>query len=45
VPYERGDLLSQVHETGEIESLDHAEDGTHIVARVSDELAHQLTHL
>jgi GTP-binding protein HflX len=42
VPYSRGDLLSQVHETGEIESLDHAEDGTHIVARVSDELAHQL---
>jgi GTP-binding protein HflX len=45
VPYSRGDLLSQVHETGEIESLDHAEDGTHIVARVPDELAHQLTHL
>jgi GTP-binding protein HflX len=42
VPYARGDLLSQVHETGEIESLDHAEDGTYIVARVSDELAHQL---
>ena len=42
VPYSRGDLLSQVHETGEIESLDHAEDGTHIVARVNDELAHQL---
>ena len=42
VPYSRGDLLSQVHETGEIESLDHAEDGTHIVARVTDELAHQL---
>ena len=45
VPYSRGDLLSQVHETGEIESLDHAEDGTHVVARVSDELAHQLTQL
>ncbi len=42
VPYSRGDLLSQVHETGEIELLDHAEDGTHVVARVSDELAHQL---
>ncbi len=45
VPYSRGDLLSQVHETGEIESLDHAEDGTHIVARVPDELAHQLGRL
>ena len=42
VPYARGDLLNQVHQTGEIESLDHAEDGTHVVARVSDDLAHQL---
>ena len=45
VPYSRGDLLSQVHETGEIESLEHAEDGTHVVARVSDDLAHQLQSL
>jgi GTP-binding protein HflX len=45
VPYSRGDLLSQVHETGEIELLDHEADGTHVVARVSDELAHQLTQL
>jgi GTP-binding protein HflX len=45
VPYERGDLLSQVHETGEIEELEHAGDGTHLVARVSDDLAHQLNAL
>lgn len=45
VPYERGDLLSQVHETGEIEELEHASDGTHLVARVSDDLAHQLNAL
>lgn len=45
VPYERGDLLSLVHQTGEIETLDHASDGTHLVARVSDELAHQLNEL
>ncbi len=45
VPYERGDLLSQVHETGEIELLEYAEDGTHLVARVSDDLAHQLNAL
>ncbi|TXL63255.1 GTPase HflX [Aeromicrobium terrae] len=45
VPYARGDLLSQVHESGEIESLDHAADGTHIVARVPEDLAHQLQSL
>ncbi|KQP25645.1 MULTISPECIES: GTPase HflX [unclassified Aeromicrobium] len=45
VPYDRGDLLSLVHQTGEIETLDHASDGTHLVARVSDELAHQLNEL
>ena len=45
VPYERGDLLSQVHETGEIESLEHTGQGTHVVARVSDDLAHQLQSL
>lgn len=45
VPYERGDLLSLVHQTGEIEVLEHAGDGTHLVARVSDDLAHQLNAL
>ncbi len=42
VPYSRGDLLSLVHEKGEIETLEHGEHGTHVVARVPDELAHQL---
>ncbi len=42
VPYSRGDLLSQVHTQGEIETLDHLADGTHLVARVPEELAHQL---
>lgn len=45
VPYARGDLMSLVHETGEIESLDHAGDGTHVVARVAEDLAHQLQSL
>ena len=45
VPYERGDLLSQVHESGEIETLEHAADGTHLVALVSEDLAHQLQEL
>ncbi|MFL6089801.1 MAG: GTPase HflX [Aeromicrobium sp.] len=42
VPYARGDLLSLVHTQGEIETLDHTEHGTHLVARVPEELAHQL---
>ncbi|MGJ9414119.1 GTPase HflX [Aeromicrobium sp. CF4.19] len=42
VPYARGDLISLVHENGEIEELDHTGEGTHIVARVPEELAHSL---
>ena len=42
VPYARGDLLNQVHTQGEIESLSHEADGTHVVARVPEDLAHQL---
>lgn len=42
VPYARGDLVNQVHTQGEIESISHEADGTHIVARVPEDLAHQL---
>ncbi len=42
LPYSRGDLLSQVHVHGEIETLDHTAEGTHLVARVPEDLAHQL---
>ncbi|MGZ8719084.1 MAG: GTPase HflX, partial [Aeromicrobium sp.] len=42
LPYERGDLLNQIHTHGEIESLEHTGDGTHVVARVSEELASQV---
>jgi len=42
VPYARGDLMSLVHTQGEIETLDHTADGTHLVARVPEDLAHQL---
>jgi len=42
VPYARGDLLSLVHTQGEIETLDHTAEGTHLVARVPEDLAHQL---
>ena len=39
LPYGRGDLLNQIHTHGEIESIEHTGEGTHVVARVSDELA------
>ncbi len=43
LPYERGDLLHQIHATGDIESLTHEGDGTHVVAFVGEQLAHDLT--
>jgi GTP-binding protein HflX len=42
LPYSRGDLLNQIHLEGEIESLDHEADGTHVVARVNGSLANEL---
>ncbi len=42
LPYARGDLLNQIHTQGEIESLDHEADGTHVVARVNGALANEL---
>ena len=42
LPYERGDLLNQIHTSGDIESLAHEADGTHVVARVGEQLAHEL---
>ncbi|MFT4298662.1 MAG: GTPase HflX [Aeromicrobium sp.] len=42
LPYDRGDLMHQIHATGDIESLSHEPDGTHVIAHVSDQLAHEL---
>ncbi len=42
LPYERGDLLNQIHERGDIESLEHEADGTHVIALVDGALAHDL---
>jgi GTP-binding protein HflX len=39
VPYDRGDLVSQVHDTGEVLHVDHRAAGTHVRARVSQGLA------
>ena len=42
LPYDRGDLLSQVHDHGEVISLEHTADGTLLKARVGDALAGEL---
>ena len=39
VPYDRGDLVSRVHATGEVLDEEHTGDGTLISARVTGELA------
>ena len=42
LPYDRGDLLSKVHEHGEVLSLEHTGDGTRLSARVNEVLAGEL---
>jgi GTP-binding protein HflX len=42
VPYERGDLVSRVHETGEVLASEHVAEGTRLTARVGAELAGDL---
>ncbi|MGA8258076.1 MAG: GTPase HflX, partial [Nocardioides sp.] len=39
VPFERGDLINQLHQHGEITSLDHTADGTIVRGRANDDLA------
>lgn len=42
VPYERGDLIAQAHDKGEVLLEEHLAEGTHLRARVSAELAARL---
>ena len=42
IPYSRGDLVSRIHEEGEIISEEHLENGTSLHARVDGALAHLL---
>jgi len=42
IPYNRGDLVSRIHEEGEILREEHLEDGTALRARVDGALAHLL---
>ncbi|MGY2873792.1 GTPase [Marmoricola sp. URHA0025 HA25] len=42
LPYERGDLVSRIHDKGEVLSTDHTGNGTVVQARVSEALAAEL---
>jgi GTP-binding protein HflX len=42
LPYDRGDLLSRVHENGEVLTLEHTGEGTLLTARVNESLAGEL---
>jgi len=42
LPYDRGDLLSRVHDNGEVISVEHTGDGTLLKARVNEALAGEL---
>ena len=42
LPYDRGDLVSKVHDHGEVISIDHTAEGTLVKARVGDALAGEL---
>ena len=42
IPYERGDLINRIHQSGELLSSAHTEVGTEIVARVNPSLAGEL---
>ncbi len=44
LPYDRGDLVSRLHEEAEVLSSEHTEDGTLVKARVHPELASELSH-
>ena len=45
VPYDRGELVARVHQTGEVLAVEHTDDGTRLHARVGPALAAELTEL
>jgi len=42
VPYARGDLIDRIHKDGEISSMEHTADGTHVSGRATEALAGEL---
>jgi GTP-binding protein HflX len=43
VPYARGDLVDRIHRDGEIDTLEHTAEGTHIKGRATEALAGELS--
>ena len=43
VPYERGDLVARIHSEGEVLAERHLPEGTHLRARINEDLAGALT--
>ncbi|WP_310964579.1 GTPase HflX [Nocardioides terrisoli] len=43
LPYDRGDLLSRVHDRGDVLAVEHTADGTRVTARVGEALAGELS--
>lgn len=43
VPYDRGDVISMLHRRGRVDHLDYLEEGTHVRAMASEELAAQVS--
>jgi GTP-binding protein HflX len=44
VPYSRGDLVARAHREGELDTVEHIEEGTRLVGRVNESLANELAH-
>ena len=42
MPYARGDLMDRLHREGEIDSMEHTGDGTHVSGRATEALAGEL---
>jgi GTP-binding protein HflX len=42
LPYDRGDLVSRVHDRGEVLDVEHTSEGTRLTARVGEALAGEL---
>ena len=42
IPYQRGDLISRAHSQGEVLAVEHIAAGTHLTARVPEQLAAEM---
>lgn len=44
IPYERGDVLADVHDAGDVTGLEHGETGTEVSVRLPHDEAHRFRH-